>query len=626
MKMVSIPFQRPIGLLALAGVLIFIALYLRRPKPKDRVIPSLMFIMQDSKKSRQFSFFQRLMTNILFLLQILSIISLGLVAAAPYIKLNYDTTKENTVLIIDVSASMQAKENGISRFDKAIAEAKNHVSGRNSIILAENVPLIVLEEESDELALDVISKIRPKGTTTNLGDALLLAKDLIGENPGRIVVLSDFLPTEGPDVQVVKTAITTDDRLVDFIDVSNKVNNVGITSMETNKYNTKVYAKNFDSQPAQRTVKLIKDSKEITSAKIAIGPNSIENFVFDTPSGLSKVELEPKDGLELDDVAYIATPSKTKILVLLITSEKNSNLERALSAAKDIDLNVANPPVITININKKPIDTYKHDVIIIYKIGAPKTKDGLLPSDIDGLQRYVDNGGNLIIASQENLKDLKLDTLNVIDLKLKINKATKACIEAVNQVTKQFEKERCFTTLGSYYSAESRKGTITFASTEDKNPILVYGEKKKGKVAYYGIIDDTSEFKSLPAYPIFWNSLMNFMVGMEDIKDYNFKTGKIFTIGQQKVKTPSQTITTNKVLMDETGIYEFDNRRFASNLLDEKESNVNINPKVDNQRDREHLLLRESKEHDFNLEVIILVIVFIFMMSEFFYIKIRGDI
>ncbi|MBI2652353.1 BatA domain-containing protein, partial [Candidatus Woesearchaeota archaeon] len=322
--MVTLPFQRPIGLLALITVAMFIILYLRRPKPQEKVIPSLMFIMQDNKRSRQYSFFQKLLANLLFLLQLFSILGLSLVAAAPFVKLKYDVTLENTVIILDVSASMQAKEKGISRFDKALDEAKKVVSGRNSIIMTENIPLIVLENENTEIAMDVLSKIRPRATTTNLGDALLLAKDILGDKPGRIIVFSDFLSTEGPDIEVVKTTLLSEDKIVDFVDVSNKASNVGITKLEVAKYNTKVYVKNFNNEAKQVTIKIVKDNKVITQTKVSIAPNSIENFIFDTPAGISKVEIEPKDDLDVDDAAYVATPPKIKNAVLLITNEKSS--------------------------------------------------------------------------------------------------------------------------------------------------------------------------------------------------------------------------------------------------------------------------------------------------------------
>ena len=624
--MVNLPFHRPLGLWALAAVAVFIILYLRRPKPQDKIIPSLMFIIQENKRSKQYSFFQKLMTNLLFLLQLLSILGLALVAAAPSVKLKYDTTLENTVIILDVSASMQAKEKEVSRFGNALEQAKKAVSGKNSIILADNTPLIALESENSEIALDVLSRIKPKATATNLGDALLLAKDILGDKPGRIIVFSDFLPTEGPDIGVVKTTILSEDKLVDFVDVSNSAKNVGIIKLEVTKYNTKVYVKNFNKETAQRTVKIVKDDKLITQIKVSIAPNSIENFIFDTPAGVSRVELDPKDGMEADDVAYVATPPKIKNSVLLITNEKSSNLELALGAAKDIELDVVNPPVLTINTKKEKIEPYKHDVIIVHNINNVNKRDGIVPGTFEDIEDYVNKGGNVVISAQDDLKDISMKGLPVVDLSSKINKASKVCVETINQITKQFEKEKCFTTTGSYFGAIAKKSTITFASADDKTPLIVYGGKVKGKAVYYGILDDSSDFETLPSYPIFWSSLVNFLVGSEDIRDFNYKTGKIVTMNEQKIKTPSTTLTASKIILDEVGVYEFNNRRYAVNLLDDKESDIGLPSKVEGRKAREQLLERESKEHDFNLELIILLLVFLFMLAEFVYIKRRGDL
>jgi len=624
--MVALPFQRPIGLWALIAVAVFVILYLRRPKPQDKIIPSLMFIMQDKKRSTQYSFFQKLMTNLLFLLQLLSILGLALVAAAPYARLKYDVTLENTVVILDVSASMQAKEKGTSRFDKSVDQAKSVLSGSNTLVLAENVPLIALENEDTDVALDVLSKIKLKATTTNIGDALLIAKDILGDKPGRIIVFSDFLSTEGPDIGVVRAALVSEDKIVDFVDMSNKAKNTGIIKLEAGKYTTKVYVKNFNNEPVQKTIKILKDNKVITQTNVRIAANSIENFVFDTPFGITKIELDPKDDLEVDDVTYIATPPKVRNSVLLITNEKNSNLENALEAAKDIELNVVNPPILTINTQKQKIEPYKHDVIIVYKINNVNKRDGIVPGTFDDIEEYVDKGGNLVIAAQTDIKEIRMGGLPVVELKNRIDKPTKVCVETINQITKQFEKERCFTTASTYFGAEAKKGAITFASADDKTPLIVYGEKKAGRIAYYGILDEGSDFKTLPSYPIFWSTLINFMVGAEDIKDFNYKTGKIVTMNEQKVKTPSSSVTASKLLMDEVGIYEYDSKKFAVNLIDEKESDISLPSKIEAREEREELLERQSKEHDFNLEFAILLLVFIFMAAEFVYIKRRGDI
>src|SRR3989344_6021172 len=134
------PFTYTLGLLALAIIIPFIILYLRKPKPKDRIIPSLMFLLQNRKTSKQYDFLRKFLTNLLFFIQLLALIGLSFAIAEPFIKIPYDVSLENTIIVLDVSASMQAKEAGTTRFEKAIKEAKKVLSGKNGIILAENVP------------------------------------------------------------------------------------------------------------------------------------------------------------------------------------------------------------------------------------------------------------------------------------------------------------------------------------------------------------------------------------------------------------------------------------------------------------------------------------------------------
>ena len=289
-------FANTLGLLALASLIPFIILYLRKPKPQDRIIPSLMFILQNKEMSKKYNFLRKFLTNLLFFIQLLALIGLSIAVAEPFVKVPYDVSLENTILVLDVSASMQAEEGGSMRFDKAIKEAKKAISGKNSIILAENTPLIVLEDENSEAASTILGSLKPKATTTNLGDSMLLAKDMLQDRPGRIVVISDFNNIDGPDLLAVKKAISSEEIIVNFEDVSNNAENAGIVGMDVGKHSLKVFVKNFDSVKKQIKLKLIKDKNVIAdSGAIEVLPNSVETFMFDdTPTGASKIELEPR--------------------------------------------------------------------------------------------------------------------------------------------------------------------------------------------------------------------------------------------------------------------------------------------------------------------------------------------
>ena len=64
----------------------------------------------------------------------------------------------------------------------------------------------------------MLSKVKPKATTTNL-EIPCFSQKTYWRKPGRIVVFSDFISTEGPDVSVVKAMLSSEEKLVDFIDV-----------------------------------------------------------------------------------------------------------------------------------------------------------------------------------------------------------------------------------------------------------------------------------------------------------------------------------------------------------------------------------------------------------------------
>ena len=380
-------FENTFGLIALASLIPFILLWLRKPKPVDRVIPSLMFILENRKRSKQYDFWRKFLTNLLFFIQLLALIGLSFAIAEPFVKIPYDVSLENTIVVLDVSASMQA-EHGV-RFENAIKEAKRSLSGRNSIIIAENIPLIVLEDESEETASNVLGSLNPKATTTNLGDAMLLAKDLLQDRSGRIVVISDFSNIDGPDLIAVKKAISSEEIIVNFRDVSNGAENVGIIGMDVGKHSIKAYVKNFNNEQKKINLKLVKDGNTITeSGEIDILPSSVESFLFDdTPTGVSRIVLEPEDSLDVDNVAYISAPLKKRVSTLLITNKKNTNLENALLASRDISLDVVNPPVLTLNVKGNKIEPFGHDVIVVHQIGRVG-REAILPGTFQDLSNY----------------------------------------------------------------------------------------------------------------------------------------------------------------------------------------------------------------------------------------------
>lgn len=627
-------FENQAGLWAFLALVPFFILYMVRPKPQDRVIPSLMFLIKDNKKSSRNSFLRRFVQNLLFFLQLLIICLLAISVAAPYMVIPYDVTSENTVIIIDASASMQAGSPA-TRFENAVKEAKNALSGRNSIILAENVPIIMLEEENTDAALEVLSKIKPKATTTNLGDAMLGAKnDILKDKPGRIVVISDFSNIDGPDLEVVKKKLIEDDLAVDFIDVSDKTDNIGMVKMDISKHTMKVYVKNFMEQEKSVTLKLAQNGKVVsTSDQVKILPGSIETFLFDeVPAGVSEVRLEPKDSFMLDNTLYISTPLKSQIDVMLITNEQGSNLQLAMESSKDIKLDVVDlfkSPALNFNTKDENIKPYEHDLVIIHKINRPGERGGMLLSGFTDIANYVKKGGKVILTANENSKaaglEQVLNSLELVKLYDMAGSPDKVCIDIINEFTSYFEDDICFASLPKYYMAEQLKDTVTVASTTGKVPVISLKDISGGKAAYYGIIDDSSDFKSLPSYPIFWNKLINYMAGSESASEYNYVTGRVLNLDAQTIQTPSGTIEASSLYLDEAGVYSLKEKKIAANLLDEAESDLRT-ADIEKEKQKESVVEKDTKEHNLPLAPLAMLLVFLLLLGETFYVKARGDL
>src|SRR3989338_8706755 len=118
-------FLNPPGLYALLSLIPLILLYLIRPKPKRQTIPSLMFFFRNREKSRLNSFLRYISRNLLFLMHFCAIALLAIAIATPYILERQKITTESTAIVLDVSASMQAKEGLSTRFEKSKDAAKD---------------------------------------------------------------------------------------------------------------------------------------------------------------------------------------------------------------------------------------------------------------------------------------------------------------------------------------------------------------------------------------------------------------------------------------------------------------------------------------------------------------------
>ncbi len=579
-----------LGLYAFLSLIPLVILYLIKPKPVEKVVPSLMFLIKNQKRAIKNSFFQKLLRNLVFLLQLLVLSILAFSIASPYIITSEAVVSQNTVIIIDASASSQAINNGKTRFENSIDIAKDYLQGKVSIIVASGSPETILEDGTKNRALSLLQTLEPRDTKTNLESALYEAESILADRKGRIIVISDFIIDDINELLKAKRILSSKGINVEFISIWNKAKNIGIIELDIDKYNIMAYVKNFDDD-AEITAAIIKEENTLETKSKTITAHSTEIFNFETPTGISKIVINSDDDLKFDNIAYISAPLKKQIDVLLITNAKKSYLMKALQSSKDINLQITEPPIIH--------GIESSEIIIINSIEG----NLILPGTLEEISREVENGKSLIMTAQDDLNQVGMSWLLPVELNEKANN-TKACVKVINEFTKQFESNKCFTIVKKYFKAIPKENTIPIIEADDFSPLVALGKRGKGNSVYYGIIDEQTDFKTQTSYPIFWNELLNFLAEAGDINDYNFRIDEKPSIGK-------------------AGIYDNGNK-IAVNLLNEYESDI---ARETVSFDNEEFVSGISQEKVvLNLNIYLIIFAIVIMLLEIYILKIRGDL
>ncbi len=606
MNLGPISFGEPSGLLWLGLLVPLILFYLIKPKPKVKEIPSLMFFMKASGRSRLLSFFRMFVHDFLFLVQLLLILLLALTASQPSININHDITARNTVIVLDSSASMQTMEGSETRFEKAVDAAKSALTTRNTVIVARNRPGIGVQEASSGDAAAYLNLAEPFDTETAIGDAIILAGEILRGKEGRVVVVSDFLATSGVEPEIAKAVLTSRGLVVNFINVAETgKNNVGFVDLVVEDDVTTAYIKNYNEQEVTVTLTVSDTSKQLT-----IPAKGVEPYVFKTLPNVAELTLTPEDHLVVDNIIRTSAPDYKPVKVLLITNTPSAFLQNALKASPIVELTIGIPPII-------PKGDF--DIIIIHNVN----QNEVLPGTYDDLLKDVQNDQKTVIVTAQE-ESLSIDYRGLIPFGL-TGTATNGLTRVENPT--RFTKNIEFGKLPTYFTTVLQPGVISVAAVgNDTGVITVATVPGGGKLVYYGILEKGSDFKFSPYYPIFWHELIKYATNQKDIRGMNDKTGNTLLLDHETdVVTPNGKITTNRILFDKAGLYRMPERTIAVNLLSEEESDVNPRDKLGDQiEDVEFSPVKEKRK--FEWEWALLLISLFLLFGELLYIKLRGDV
>ncbi|MDO9516804.1 MAG: VWA domain-containing protein [Methanosarcinaceae archaeon] len=625
------PFTTTLALAALASVIPLIILYLLHPKPLEIHLPTLMFLMKvQEEKKRFYSSITRLIKDPLFLTQLLVLIFLSIAAAGPFFTTEEPLSGEHTILIIDSSASMQTDE----RFNDAVSIAQNYVSKKNSIILAENVPVVILQDVGASGTNDALEKLQPKATVADLSMAISSGMRLLSDEGGRMIVISDFTNWDGDDPVTAKSLAESYGIKVTFVKVGKSADNVGIINgwLEAGEkgYTYNCIIKNYKDTSEQVKVEISTNGNSDVSKTMTldIAARSTKQFMLtNLGTGITKVKLANADNLMVDNTAYISIPKTTQQNILLISDNGKLPSKTALSLIPNTEITIAKSVTSDVNEN---------DVVIIANKDTALSKEEI--AILDGFINK--NGGKVVFIASDALAPgmADFDLFKLLPVKpLGVTKATDGVSLKVVQATRLTEDMKFDeVAVYRYLNVTPRSDSTTLVATENDIPILTYQPIGSGTVVYFGLNDALGEeawgnFHNLPEYPVFWAKLIGWLGGAGDISDYNVKTGAITALSKaQDYSAPSGTMSGNRVLYDEIGIYEVAGKRIAVNLYNDRESDTTVDASDVIERSlskTEPSVVRATTyTAKKDIDIYLIAGVFLLMLLEILIIRKRGEL
>ena len=194
----------PLGFLGLTGLIVLILIYIIKPNYQQKFISSTYVWKQSLKYRKKQLPINRLRNILLFLCQVLVIAACAAALAQPFLAGENRDRGSAKIAIIDASAGMRAATDGVTRFERAVAEVQKLADetlsddGELTVILAGSKASYVLQRagagyraEAKQKLEELVSPDRFACTygTADMDGAVELAESVLLENPDAEVVL-----------------------------------------------------------------------------------------------------------------------------------------------------------------------------------------------------------------------------------------------------------------------------------------------------------------------------------------------------------------------------------------------------------------------------------------------------
>lgn len=482
---------------------VIILLYLLKQKVKDETFSSIMLWQEIYKNLEAKTPFEKLKQNILMYLQILLMLLLIFALMAPMLK-NGGVAEENTVLVMDNSASMQyLYDENDTRLDHSIKEAKKVIDslseGTTVTLISCGSEASVVYQGKDKTTLKRrLENIEPTIETGTLEQAAGVVNSVIsGMEAGQIICYTDsaFISKDWTKNNKKMTLHVEDvysmgqNCTLDYVNYSANEDGVEILAKVTN----------YGEDEVTQDISLYANEEMIDVQTVAIKPKESEIVYFEKKNIVTDgsivltAELSEPDALEADNKQSIAVTSNIEKKVLLL-SEGNVFLEKALSLNENVEVFKSDNS----NVLKQTEDVY--DLYVF---------DGIkLSEDID-LSDFPDTAVFLFLNYEDDVNGLGFMT--------KESSVSNAVLSFKESMVTEYVEDYAFGITKAYTYALP-EWAVPFLKTEDGKAVGYYGSVSGHNVGVLGFDIHNTDLALQTEFPIFMSQLGDMLLDVNEEK------------------------------------------------------------------------------------------------------------
>ncbi|KXH79831.1 BatA and WFA domain-containing protein [Sporosarcina sp. HYO08] len=171
--------------------------YFFRKRYESKTISSTLFWQQDERELQVSPYLRNLQRNALFYLQMAALLVMVFLLLKPYVMTEKEVADE-TIFIIDTSASMLATKNGVTHFDHQRAEMKTVVEKRAgqpmTIVTSGKEPAIVVQKETDpKVIIGAIDQLQITYENEQMAKTIEFVQSLATKSGSDIHIYTDYL-------------------------------------------------------------------------------------------------------------------------------------------------------------------------------------------------------------------------------------------------------------------------------------------------------------------------------------------------------------------------------------------------------------------------------------------------